>query len=55
MTEITIISTPTPNVTPRTEINVIVDTKVRLGLRYLKASCNSNGRRDMARMLHFKK
>lgn len=43
MTEMTRISTITPRVTPRTEMTVMTDTKVRFGLRYRSAMKSSKG------------
>jgi hypothetical protein len=54
MTLITMIRTATPKVTPRTDISVITETKVRFGRKYRKASSNSNGNRDMGRKLKYK-
>ncbi len=48
ITLMTMMSTATPSVTPRTEIKVMIETNVRLGRRYRNASNNSNGKRDMA-------
>ncbi len=43
MTEITRISTVTPSITPRTEINVMMDRKVRFGFKYRSARKRLNG------------
>ena len=48
MTLMTMMRTATPSMTPRTEISVMIETKVRLGRKYRSASNNSNGKRDMA-------
>jgi hypothetical protein len=48
MTLMTMMSTATPNMTPMTEIKVMIETNVRLGRRYRRANSNSNGKRDMA-------
>ena len=47
MTLMTMISTATPKVTPKTEIKVMTETNVLLGRRYRNASSSSNGKPDM--------
>src|SRR2546427_3099315 len=44
ITEITRIKTVTPSITPRTEINVMIDRNVRFGFKYRKARKRLNGR-----------
>src|SRR6202035_1771493 len=43
ITEITRINTVTPSITPRTEISVIIDRKVRFGFKYRSARKRLNG------------
>jgi hypothetical protein len=47
ITLMTMMSTATPSMTPTMEINVITETNVLLGRRYLSASSNSKGKRDI--------
>ncbi len=44
ITEITRINTVTPSITPRTEINVMIDRNVRFGFKYRSARKTLNGR-----------
>jgi len=52
ITEMTTMSTATPRVTPSTEISVMIETKVRFGLRYRSAknrlNFELNGRTEYA-------
>src|SRR6266853_6847476 len=43
ITEITRINTVTPSITPRTEINVMIERNVRFGFRYRSARKRLNG------------
>jgi hypothetical protein len=56
ITEITRMSTVTPSVTPRIEINVMIDRNVRFGFKYRNARKRLNGRFNSAlawRQIHF--
>ena len=56
MTEITRMRTVTPSVTPRIEINVMIDRNVRFGFKYRSARKRLNGRFNSAlawRQIHF--
>src|SRR6266480_3584973 len=48
ITEITRIKTVTPSITPRTEINVMIERNVRFGFKYRSARKRLNGRFNSA-------